>query len=98
MKGYEYAKKNGMTNAEVKELFNLPSHMSLVPESCDELPEIAEDVIELVEDVAVAIEAIEEVVEDVIEIKSKLDDPEVLSEGAAFSIFILGNKSPFWKK
>jgi len=44
MKVYQYAKANDLTVKEVKELFNLPSHMSLVPESCDELPEVVVEI------------------------------------------------------
>ena len=45
MKAYEYAKENDMTTAEVKEKFNLASHMSLIPE-------LVEDVVELIETVS----------------------------------------------
>ena len=45
-KAYEYAKENDMTVAEVKEKFNLKSHMSLIPEIIDDVIEAVEEIVE----------------------------------------------------
>lgn len=78
----EKAEELGITLTEAKELTGLTHWNQTVPESCDEIPEIPEYVI--IQD--------EKLV--TIETESKQD----LTEAEQFSIFILGNKSPYWKK
>jgi|TARA_Y100000310_G_C20698563_1_gene827549 DNA-binding transcriptional MerR regulator len=109
MKVWQYAKENGMTTKEVKELFDLPSHMSIIPESCDELPEVKEDKNEVVVEiaskqaapvklekslpVAEVVEIVKEAVEDV---KDVLEEADVDLELIERSIRGAGTKSPYW--
>ena len=85
-----WAKENGHTIAEAKEITGLTHWNHTVPESCDEIPEVPEDAV---------IETIDEGEKTVIETKSKEDpaegvDPEVVE----LSIRCLGTKSQYWNK
>jgi hypothetical protein len=85
MKGFEYAKENGLTNADVKKRFNLKSHLSVIPDApvietkskqapCDEVKDTP-----------------------VIEIPSK-QEPEVSMDTKIKSCRGLGTKSKYWSE
>ena len=82
MKAYQYAKENGLSVAEVKEKFNLKSHMSNIPDE----EEIAE----------VIVEVAKEAVDVVAETAKEILDSDVTKELIEASIRGVGSKSPYW--
>ena len=93
MKGFEYAKLHGMTNAEVKEKFGIASHLSVIPES---LLEEAPTIVSGAWDENIEEEIIEETVEQPKEVPAT-DDCPVSLEVLELSIRSMYNKSPYFK-
>jgi len=91
----DYAKENGLTLAEAKELTGLTHWKQTVPESCDEIAEVVEEVIAVAVEVAEEIKPVEvAVVKAVIEVAE-----DVISEDVKLkSVRGLGTKSPYWEE